>query len=59
MVSVGEFRYLGLFNNGLFDITYDKIKYLISEKCDIRDSINHNFTKVRIDSCNTLPTEKI
>ena len=36
----------------------NRIKYLISEKSGITDSINHNFGKIRIDSCNSLPIEK-
>ena len=35
------------------------LKYLISEKSGIKDSINHNFGKIRIDSYNSLPIEKI
>ena len=42
-----------------FDKSCDSIKYLISEKSSITDSINHNFTRIRIDSYNYLPTEKI
>ena len=38
-----EFRHLLLFDYGLFDKIYDKIKYLISEKSGITDSINHSF----------------
>ena len=45
-----EFRYLVLFNHGLFDKICDKIKYLLSEKSGITDSINYNFGKIRIDS---------
>ena len=40
-------------------IKCDKIKYLISKKSGITDSINHNFGKIRIDSYNSLPIEKI
>ena len=58
-VCGGEFRYLVLFDYGFFDKICDKIKYLISEKSSIRDSINHNFVKTRINSCNSLPIEKI
>ena len=36
-----------------------RVKYLISEKSDITDSINNNFGKIRMDSCNSLPIEKI
>ena len=58
-VNGGEFWYLVLFNHGLFDKIYGNVKYLISEKSGITDSINHDFGKIRIDSCNSLPTEKI
>ena len=34
------------------------MKYLISEKSGITDSINHNFRKIRIDSYNYLPIVK-
>ena len=57
-VRGGEFRYLVLFDHGLFDRFCDKIKCLISKKSGIADSINHNFGKIRIDSYNSLPTEK-
>ena len=58
-VRGGEFRSLVLFDFGLFDKICDKIKYLISAKGGITDSINHNFGKIRIDSYNSLPIEKI
>ena len=40
------------------DIFYG-IKYLIIKKSGITDSINHNFARIRIDSYNSLPIEKI
>ena len=43
----------------MFDQICDKIKYLISEKSGITDSSNHNFGKIRIDSSNSLPIEKM
>ena len=43
----------------MFDIICGKIKYLISEKSGITDIINHNFGKIRIDSYNSLPIQKI
>ena len=52
-------RYLVLFYYGWFDKTCDRIKYLRSEKSGTTDSINHNFGRIRIDSYNTLPIEKI
>ena len=46
----------------LFSYSYDeicnKIKHLISGKSSITDSINYNFAKTRINSCNSLPNEK-
>ena len=36
-----------------------KIKYLICEKSGTTDSINHNFARIRIDSYDSLPIEKI
>ena len=43
----------------MFDKICDKIKYVISKKSGITDSINHNFGKIRIDSYSSLPIEKI
>ena len=40
-------------------LIYSRIRYLISEKSGITDSINHNFTRIRIDSYHSLPIEKI
>ena len=58
-VCGGEFRHLVLFDYGLFEKICDKIKYLISKTSSITDSINHNFKKIRIDSYDFLPVEKI
>ena len=54
-----EFRHLVLFYNGLFDKICDKIKYLLSKKSGITDSINHNFGEIRINSYSFLPIEKV
>ena len=35
-----------------------RYRYLKSEKSGITYSISHNFAKIRIDSCNSLPIEK-
>ena len=43
----------------MFNKTCDKIKYFISEKSGITDSINHNFGRTRIDWYNSLPNRKI
>ena len=52
-------NYLVLFDHGWFHKICDKIKYLISEKSGITDSINHNFARIRIDSSNYLPIQKL
>ena len=51
-------RYLVLFADW-GDKICDRIKYLISKKNVITDSINHNFAIIRIDSYDSLPIEKI
>ena len=48
-------RYLQMFSN----ILYDTIKYPISKKTGIADSINHSFGRIRSDSHNSLPIEKV
>ena len=53
------YRFLVLFGYEWFDKICDDIKYLMSKKSGIAESINHNFAKIRIDACNYLPTEKI
>ena len=42
-----------------YDEICDRIRYLISEKSGITDSMNHNFARIRIDSYNSTPIEKI
>ena len=58
-VCGGKSRYLALFDHGFFDKICDKIKYLISGKSGITDSINHNFGKIRIEYYNSLLLEKL
>ena len=43
-----------LIGYGLFDEICDKIRYIISKKSDITDSIIHNFRKIRICSFKSL-----
>ena len=52
-------RYLVLFGPERYDAVYNRIRYLINEKSGMIYSISHNFAKFRIDSCNSLPIEKI
>ena len=54
--SYNEFCYRN--NSRIYNTIFDRITYLISEKSGIKDSINHNFGRIRIDSCNSLPNEK-
>ena len=52
-------RYLVLFASERFNAIYNSIKHLISEKSGITDSINYNFARIRIDSDNFLPIQKM
>ena len=52
-------RHLVLLDLGLFDNICDKVKYLISDKSGITDSIDHSFGEIKVASYNSLPTEKI
>ena len=53
-------RYLVILNLSWFDEICDSIKYPISKKSDITDSINHNFARIRIYNLyNSLPIENV
>ena len=52
-------KYLVLFASERSNAICNRIKYLKSEKSGITDSINHSFGRIRIDSYNSLPIEKI
>ena len=52
-------RCLVLFASERYNAIYNKIKYLLSENSGFTDSTNHNFARIRNDSYNSLPTEKI
>ena len=54
----GKIKHLILFDYGLFNKICDKIKYLISIKSGITNSVNHYFGKIRIDSYHSLPIKK-
>ena len=51
--------YLALFGPERYDAIYDRIRDLINEKGGITDSVNHNFGRIRIDLCSSLPIEKV
>ena len=59
MVLDGKNKHLVLFDYGLFHKICEKIKYHISKKSGITNSINCNFGRIRIDSWNSLPVKKI
>ena len=54
-------RYLTLFGSEKYDAIYDRIRYLISLKSKKWHHIffSHYFSKIKIDSCDSLPIEKI
>ena len=52
-------RYVVLFDYGLFDKLFDRIKYLIIAELGITGSINLNLWRIRVDSNNSLPIEII
>ena len=52
-------KHLILIDYGLFNKICNKIKYLLSNKSGIANSIIHNFGKIRIDSYNSLRIKKI
>ena len=54
-----KIKHLDLFDYGQFDKICNQIKYLISGKRGIADSINDSFERIRIDSYDSLPIEKI
>ena len=51
-------RCLVLFCPEIYNVIYDRIEYLTREKSGITDKNNHNSTRIRIDSYNSLPVEK-
>ena len=52
-------RYLELFGSWFYNRICDKINYIIGEKNIYKYGINHNFSRITIDSYNFLPIEKI
>ena len=60
MVLDGKIKHLALFDYRLFDKICNKIKCLIIKKrSGITNSIHHSFGRIKIDSYNSLPTQKI
>ena len=51
-------RYLTLFGSEKYEAIYDRIRYLISLKSGITYIFSHYFTKIKVDSYDSLPAEK-
>ena len=51
-------RYLVLFGSEKCDAIYNRIRYLISLKSSITFVFSHNYPKIRVDSYDSLSTEK-
>ena len=52
-------RYLTLFGSEKYDAIYDRIRYLISLKSSITYVFSQYFAKIKVDSYDSLPIEKI
>ena len=52
-------RYLTLFATEKYDVIYDKIRYIISLKSGITYIFSHYCAKIKVDSYDSLPIEKI
>ena len=48
-------RYLTLFGSEKDEAVYNRIRYLISQKCGITYIFSHYFAKIKVDSCDFLP----
>ena len=51
--------YLTLFSTEIYDAIYDGIRYLISLKSGITCIFSYYFTKIKVNSYDSLPIEKI
>ena len=51
-------RYLILFGKKKYGDIYNKLRYLISIKSGITYTISHCFSKIKVDSYDSLPLEK-
>ena len=52
-------RNLTRFGSEKYDAIYNRMRYLISLKSDITYIFSHYFAKIKIDSYDSLPIEKI
>ena len=51
-------RYFGLYGPEKYDAIYNRIRYLISEKSGITYVFSHNYTRIKIESNDSLYLEK-
>ena len=54
----GGTRYLTLFHSEKYDAIYNRVRYLVSLKSSITYVFSHYYTKIKVDSYNSLPIEK-
>ena len=52
-------KYLTLFGSEKYDAIYNRIRYLIRIKSGIVDVFSHYYAKIKVDSYDSLPIEKI
>ena len=52
-------KYLVLFVPEKYDAIYNGIRYLISLKSGVTDVFSHYYANIKVDSYDSLPTEKI
>ena len=53
-----ETRYLVLFGSKKYNFICNRIRRLISVKSGITYVSSHNYAKIKVDSCDSLPLEK-
>ena len=54
-----SFRYLVvLFGPEQYDVIYNRIRYLISQKSGISYVVSHNYARIKTDTNDSLPVEK-
>ena len=58
-VRVSDERYLVLFRPEKYYVIYNRIRYLVSQKRDFTFVCFHNYVRIKIYSCDSLPLEKV
>ena len=52
-------RYLVLFGPEKYDVIFNRIRYPMGVKTGIRFVVSQNYTRIKVDSYDSLPLEKI